>query len=215
MNIQFFSNNQPNLIVFFAGWSVSPSIVTHLKLPSNYDLLICYNYAEMNLDFDFSVYDAVHLVAWSMGVWVAERVMQSIPIKTATAVNGTGFPIDDRFGIPCDIFTGTLANLDNITRSKFEFRMCGSKENFNQYQRLVNPRTLADIRQELAILYERIKSDRRTDLINWSNAIISRQDRIFNPCNQLNYWKQRSSVQLTDGEHYLFPQFTSWKQLWQ
>lgn len=35
-----------------------------------------------------------------MGVWVAERVMQGYPLLSATAINGTGLPCDDQYGIP-------------------------------------------------------------------------------------------------------------------
>ena len=43
-----------------------------------------------------------------MGVWVAERVLQGITLQSATAVNGTGLPCDDSFGISYIIFKGDV-----------------------------------------------------------------------------------------------------------
>ena len=73
-------------------------------MPTDHDLLICYDYQDLTLDFDFSAYQQIRVVAWSMGVWVAERVLQGITLQSATAVNGTGLPCDDGFGIPYAIF---------------------------------------------------------------------------------------------------------------
>ncbi len=105
--------------------------MAHLILPTDHDLLICYDYQDLNLDFDFSAYRHIRLVAWSMGVWAAERALQGIRLKSATAVNGTGLPCDDNFGIPDTIFKATLDNLTENTRLKFERRICGDKASLN------------------------------------------------------------------------------------
>ena len=75
-------------------------LLAHLILPTDHDLLICYDYQDLKLDFDFSAYQQIRVVAWSMGVWVAERVLQGITLQSVTAVNGTGLPCNDSFGIP-------------------------------------------------------------------------------------------------------------------
>ncbi len=111
MKTKFYNHQGEHLILYFAGWGMPPDAVNHLILPENHDLLICYDYQDLNLDFDFSAYRHIRLVAWSMGVWAAERALQGIRLKSATAVNGTGLPCDDNFGIPCAVFKGTLENL--------------------------------------------------------------------------------------------------------
>ena len=136
MKTKFYDHQGEHLIVYFAGWGTPLDAVAHLILPTNHNLLICYDYQDLTLDFDFSAYQQIRVVAWSMGGWVAERVLQGITLQSATAVNGTGLPCDDSFGIPYAIFKGTLENLAENTRSKFERRICGDKVSFERYQHL-------------------------------------------------------------------------------
>ena len=182
-------------------------------MPTDHDLLICYDYQDLTLDFDFSAYQQIRVVAWSMGVWVAERVLQGITLQSATAVNGTGLPCDDCFGIPYAIFKGTLENLAENTRLKFERRICGDKVSFERYQQF-SARPFNEIHQELTALFAMIQQDKRTDLIHWTNAWISSRDKIFMPANQHQYWASRCAVQEIEGEHYVFSRFSHWSALW-
>ncbi|OOF59386.1 pimeloyl-ACP methyl esterase BioG family protein [Rodentibacter myodis] len=213
MKIEFEDHQADNLLVYFAGWGTPISAVDHLKLPENYDLLICYDYQDFTLNFDFSPYQKIRIVAWSMGVWVAERVLQNVQLESATAINGTGLPCDDNFGIPYTIFKGTLDNLNETTRAKFDRRICGDKANLVFYQ-LAPSREFKEIQQELTALFETILQDKRTDLIAWDKAIIGNRDKIFSPFNQRQYWLNRTTIKEIEGEHYLFSAFTHWSQLW-
>lgn len=213
MKTKFYDHQGEHLIVYFAGWGTPLDAVAHLILPTDHDLLICYDYQDLKLDFDFSAYQQIRVVAWSMGVWVAERVLQGITLQSATAVNSTGLPCDDNFGIPCAVFKGTLENLTENTRLKFERRMCGDKASFEDYQQFP-ARPFDEIHQELTALFAMIGQDRRTDLICWTNALVGSGDKIFIPANQHRYWTPRCTVQETDGGHYLFSRFTHWSALW-
>ena len=213
MKTKFYDHQGKHLIVYFAGWGTPLDAVAHLILPTNHNLLICYNYQDLTLDFDFSAYQQIRVVAWSMGVWVAERVLQGITLQSATAVNGTGLPCDDGFGIPYAIFKGTLDNLTENTRSKFERRICGDKVSFERYQQF-SARSFNEIHRELIALFAMIQQDKRTDLIHWTNAWISSRDKIFMPANQHQYWASRCAVQEIEGEHYVFSRFTHWSALW-
>ena len=128
-------------------------------------------------------------------------------------MNGTGLPCDDNFGIPCAVFKGTLENLTENTRLKFERRICGDKASFEDYQQF-SARPFDEIHQELTALFAMIGQDRRTDLIRWTNALVGSGDKIFMPANQHRYWTPRCTVQETDGGHYLFSRFTHWSALW-
>lgn len=211
--MKFYDHQGEHLIVYFAGWGTPLDVVAHLILPTNHNLLICYDYQDLTLDFDFSAYQQIRVVAWSMGVWVAERVLQGITLQSATAVNGTGLPCDDSFGIPYAIFKDTLDNLTENTRSKFERRICGDKISFERYQQF-SARPFYEIHQELTALFAMIQQDKRTDLIHWTNAWVSSRDKIFMPANQHQYWASRCSVQEIEGEHYVFSRFTHWSALW-
>lgn len=219
MKTEWINHNQPNLIVYFAGWGTPISAVQHLTLPEKTDLLICYDYQDLTLDFDFSRYQNIHIVAWSMGVWVAnqvmKKVMKNIPFISATAINGTGLPCHDEFGIPVTIFKGTLESLNEANRTKFERRMCGDKGNFQHYQQLPNARPLTEIQAELTAL-DRLIEQKQHSAIPWTKAIIGSQDRIFPTQQQQHYWQQMSpniKIILKDTAHYCLSEFQSWQEL--
>ena len=184
MKTKFYDHQGEHLIVYFAGWGTPLDAVAHLILPTNHNLLICYDYQDLTLDFDFSAYQ-----------------------------NGTGLPCDDSSGIPYVIFKGTLENLVENTRSKFERRICGDKVSFERYQQF-SARPFNEIHRELTALFAMIQQDKRTDLIHWTNAWVSSRDKIFMPANQHQYWASRCAVQEIEGEHYVFSIFTHWSALW-
>jgi len=66
-------NNNKNLIVFFNGWGMNETPVSHLK-NNDFDVLMIYDYRDFDFDFkqfDFEKYDRKYLVCWSMGVYAA------------------------------------------------------------------------------------------------------------------------------------------------
>ncbi|TYA49648.1 DUF452 family protein [Aggregatibacter actinomycetemcomitans] len=203
-----------HLIVYFTGWGMTPLVIQHLTLPKEHDLLICYDYRDLSLNFDFSCYESVHLVAWSMGVWVAEHVMGQTPLLSATAINGTGLPMHDEYGIPCAVFKGTLEAFDEVNQHKFERRMCGDKSTLLQYQSLEGRRSIEETHAELTALYEALLTNRQNVPLHWTKAIIGTQDRIFPVQNQRNYWHSRCTMVEMLGGHYLFPLLQTWAQLW-
>ncbi|ABN74036.1 MULTISPECIES: DUF452 family protein [Actinobacillus] len=218
MKTKLISTQQANLIIYFAGWGTPASVVSHLALPNGYDLLICYDYQDLNFPaFDFSRYQTVRLVAWSMGVWVAEKVLPEINLASATAINGTLFPKHDLWGIPLQIFDGTLQTLNAENRLKFERRMCGDKQLLNVYLALPEQRSLAEIHHELEVLNTAIEANLVTPKLHWTNVIIGEKDRIFSAQNQLAFWQDKKvrMTHLSKGEHYLWQHFSEWEQLWQ
>ncbi|QLB13578.1 biotin synthesis protein BioG [Bisgaardia hudsonensis] len=207
------------LIIYFAGWGTPTTLISHLALPKNYDLLICYDYQDLKLDFDFSVYKQIRVVAWSMGVWVANQVLADISTVSATAINGTGSPCDDDFGIPHTIFLGTLTNLNEINLVKFQRRICGNKDNFNYYQDCekqdLSVRNIENLKSELTALYQEILKTEHSKLLNWSRVIIGKQDKIFPIINQRNYWENKcNEIIFMDIAHYPFNLFSHWSELW-
>ena len=66
------------LILFFNGWAMTPVTVEHLSIPEGYDVLIFWDYRDDEaVELDFMAYEEVRVVAWSMGVWAADRYLQS------------------------------------------------------------------------------------------------------------------------------------------
>ncbi|MEE6075213.1 DUF452 family protein [Avibacterium paragallinarum] len=220
------ADNNPNLIIYFAGWGTPASAVSHLALPENTDLLLCYDYQDLALNVDLSPYSQIRVVAWSMGVWVANQVLGQTPLVSATAINGTGKPCDDAMGIPQAVFIGTLEQLDERNLAKFQLRICGDSATFAQYSQLAGQRDWQQVRSELGKLYQSIQQDNGKSL-NWTKAIIGEKDRIFPSQNQLNFWQTYAAAQKQSAvqngtefvlqtmplAHYPFAQFHAWAEL--
>ncbi len=193
----FISRKQtPQLTLFFAGWGMDEN--PFLQSKGENDLMICYDYREQQWDTSaLESYRSIHVVAWSMGVWAAERALEnsSLPIAKKTAINGTPFPVDNERGIPENIALGTLQQLNERNLQKFFRRMCGSKERFEAFATALPQRTLDDISEELSCIIERCKSETESNF-RWDEAYIGTDDLIFPPANQFHAW-QSISVKTT------------------
>ena len=81
------------LILFFNGWAMTPVTVEHLSIPEGYDVLIFWDYRDDEaVELDFMAYEEVRVVAWSMGVWVADRYLQSRPDLLGNCAGWNGLP---------------------------------------------------------------------------------------------------------------------------
>ncbi|MDE6336835.1 MAG: DUF452 family protein, partial [Muribaculaceae bacterium] len=143
-------DNTGRLIIIFAGWSTAPDFYRHISLPG-WDLLIVYDYSD--LDFDKSVMDGYHTVAlfaWSLGVFVASKVVPADRIALAVAINGTESPVDDKFGIPVNIFNGTAQTLNTRNLAKFRRRMFGTSSADRASVLAETPMALSGISMALA-----------------------------------------------------------------
>lgn len=215
MNIKTINNKGNELVLFFSGWASSPLLFEHLVAPANCDVWICYDYRTLSpLPETIANYQKVHLIAWSMGVSIVERLIQLQPFTftSATAINGTPFPIDDSRGIPKNIFKGTLDLLNETNLTRFNIRMCGGRSVFQTFYK-PSTRSLKELKSELAALYESTPP-KGTPLV-WTSAILGKQDRIFPAANQQKAWEERKvNVHSLEAPHFLFHLFTEWQQLW-
>ena len=215
------------LIVYCAGWGTDDAVIQHLQIPANTDVLVCWDYRDLSLDFAFQDYTECHLVAWSMGVWAAEQALADWPFQSACAINGTPYPKHAQWGIDPEVFDATLAGLDATGRRKFERRMCSNAVQLQAYQALP-ARPLGEIRAELQAIDASIGEEcSRANMalvdqaantsrprIMWTQAIISENDRIIPTAHQLAYWQlYEVPIKLVAGAHYLWDGFNSWEQL--
>lgn len=215
------SNGSPTrLLLFFAGWSASPELFTRLKDDTDTDIMICYDYREMGFEENLSRYREIHLVAWSMGVRMAElAVGGKYTFASATAINGTSCPIHDMYGIPEKIFRGTLDNLNAEGLKRFNRRMCGSREILRQYETFPM-RPLDEVRDELQQIYHLCNNQSPAETnpgispIRWTQAVISTDDLIFPAANQQTYWCDRCpKITEITAPHYPFYRWKQWNEL--
>ncbi len=203
------------IVLFFGGWATEPAYFRHLQ-SSDYSVCMFYDYSN---DIDLksvrdiaSHYKEVNVVAWSFGVWVANRAMQNVVINKAIAINGTLQPVDNQYGIPDVIFNRTVENLSEISRRKFNLRMCGSKEAFQKYSRTKTQRTFDDIRAELVNLKKLFETHTDNDNI-FNSSIISKNDNIFPLENQKAFWEKKIEIKIINSSHFPFFDFDNWNKL--
>lgn len=186
-------SSQPELLVLFNGWGCDETLFANISAEKR-DFLILSDYTAMD-DVDFGFlhdYHAVAVLAWSFGVFAASVLLfDQFKSMRSVAVNGTPCPIDDRFGIPREIFYGTLNSYDETNRRKFERRMVGRSQHLLSDTLPFSQRTTESQLHELAALAKRV--DEKSESLcpahsSWSLALIADRDRIFPPENMKNYW---------------------------
>lgn len=214
------------LILFFNGWAMTPVTVEHLSIPKGYDVLIFWDYRDDEaVELDFMAYEEVRVVAWSMGVWAADRYLQSHPdlrtkVYSATALAGTGYPVDDSVGIPREHCLNTLSELTEENRPRFNRRTCGGKSLRHIFDALA-ARSTEEIRNEMLRAYESSLHEahplpKLEALGLWTRSYIGLRDRVLPPSNQETYWRGQglAPILLPEGEHYLLRHFVAWSDLW-
>lgn len=193
-----------DLILFFAGWGMDTRPFAELE-HIGCDCCICYDYT--TLDFDTSLladYKNIELYAWSFGVWAASVVLPDagLPIRHATAINGTPCGIDPERGISPEIFRATLDHLDAASLNKFYRRMCNDRDTLNRFLEVLPDRDIDSLRSELAAIGSGI-ARHPASRFHWDRAIVGTKDRIFPPENQLKAWEGNAPVTTVEAAHYL------------
>ena len=206
------------LLLFFAGWGTTPEVADRLSLPEGWDYVAFWDYRDLTTPLpDLTGYDRVCLAAWSMGVWAADVLAPRLPrIDAAVALGGTPMPMHDSYGIPIAHFEGTLRNLDEMNREKFDRRMAGGKKLLAVYKAL-HARSTEDLKGELQGVFDQVRemSDFQKPRLPWTQAFVSERDLIVPPANQTSYWDEAGVpvTLLESAGHYPFLEFASWPEI--
>jgi biotin synthesis protein BioG len=206
MNVEFLKqSNNSRLTLLFAGWGMSASdfrfLVKTECIPS---LLVCSDYR--TLDFDTEIlqsYTDVRLIGYSLGVWAASFVFREnkIAFSEKIAINGTMFPINNERGIPTKIYEGTEQQLSEKSLRKFILRMCGTKENFEQFIANTEQKNMAHLKEELRVI-QKLSTQYDVSDFQWNKAVISTNDAIFPVENQRKAWQNNKNIVEIDAPHF-------------
>jgi len=183
-----------------------------------YDVLHCYDYNSLVISQDIldviASYGERILVAWSLGVWAAQKAGLS-GIGRALAINGTLNPISSEEGIAPAIFAQTLDNYNEENRTRFIRRMCGSASLFNRFMTVSPERTALDQKDELAAIQKHIDAEILPQSSSWSytHALIGGRDMIFTPEAQKSAWRDLEYTVSEDMPHFPFFSSTSWPEV--
>lgn len=193
-----------HLILFFNGWGMTKESIAHLTAENahskNFDCLHCYNYQNSFLpQLDFSTYEKITLIAWSMGVYMSSQL--KLPFFQKIAFCGTGNPIDEKNGIHPKAYQLTIQSFSEKTLPLFSKKIGFQMD---------NTRPANDLQQELIAIqdYDFPKAN------CFDCAFIADEDKIFPRDAQEHYWKKHAKkiVHLA-SKHYPFHLFTSWKEI--
>ncbi|MCL3778902.1 DUF452 family protein [Prolixibacteraceae bacterium JC049] len=205
-------NNNQHLLLVFNGWGMDEHAFPNHP---NMDMLIIsewHTHPVLPMD-KIRQYEKVTLVAWSLGVWQAMNCNQLTPLKLekAIAINGTGQPIHNEYGIPVSIFERTLQQLNQAGRDKFQMRMMGGVRAYKSLIEQLPLRTLENQRDELQYFWDEAQTS--SSELMWTKAIIGQNDLIFPTQNQLNYWEGKAEIQTLDIPHYPFIDKIDWETI--
>lgn len=199
--------NNDKLIIFFNGWGMDENAVSHLEC-DDFDVVEFHDYNNLSTDIILNNYRETHLVAWSMGVGVNGYIWKNIvkDYNSATAICGTPYPINDKYGIPEKIYNLTIKRFSENSADKFIKRMF-----MGNTDKIVTKRSLESMKTELTAL---LKYDYNNDF-HYTKAIIPNNDLIIPTKNQKNYWEtvKDTEIIITDTGHYPFLLYNSWSEL--
>lgn len=209
-------HKKDKLIIFCNGWGMDEGPVSHLA-STDFDVLMLYGYHDLTMPLDIdqlsSRYSDIFLIGWSMGVWVGQKLFHKYrtSFSGCLAINGTLCPIDDKYGIPINIFNATLDGFSEVTRLKFYRRMCREKSNLKKFLSSEPKRSLEDQEGELTFLLLNTECLKLEQSI-YDSVVIADYDWIVPSENQKRFWRESRSFHLP-AFHYLFPLYQSWDHL--
>ncbi len=194
-------SSSKTLVVFFNGWGMDSNALNVEAFP-NSDLLMFYDYTDLSLQIPYSAsdYEKIYLVAWSFGIWVANLHFEKFKnITLSIAINGSICPVNDKYGISENIFSATLNNYDETTKSKFSTRIFGSISKAKEIENASSMRPAEAQKLELAQLQRYFQEFPQTKK-NWSRYFAADADKIFPLESMKNCWGKDLIVY--SGAHY-------------
>ncbi|EAJ6226319.1 DUF452 family protein [Campylobacter coli] len=195
------NENSQELILVFGGFASHPSHFTHLKSDKN--VVLVYDYENLDFKFDLNSFSKITLIAFSMGVCVASRVLKDIEFSQKIAINGTPFGIDKLKGIHPAIFAKQIKKFDLTAFKKSLF-----KERENEAKDFIF-KDEKDLKTELEKLFEFALKERNESFI-WDKIYSSNNDEIF-PQNALK--NTFSKLIFLNEPHFAFFYFKTWDEI--
>lgn len=203
MKINYLIQNQNSqeLILVFGGFASHPSHFSHLK--SNKNVILVYDYENLDFNLNLNPFSKIILVAFSMGVCVASKILKDVKFSQKIAINGTNFGIDKLKGIHPAIFSKQI--------KKFE-PLVFKKSLFKERQDLTNNFIFKDeisLKKELENLYNFALKEPNENFV-WDKIYSSKMDEIFPPNALKNAF---SKLIFLDEPHFAFFHFKTWDEI--
>ena len=211
--MQYFyqDNHSQDLIVFFAGWGCDHNQFTNLH--DSKDVVILYDYQDLNLDFDFAKYANIYVIAYSAGVFVASILADKLPnVRQNVALCGNPYLFDEKLGVSqATIQTFKDISLDNYLEFRRKY-MVFSDEEYERYNKLESLRTIESCANELNALQKLYKERKSQINPTFDKAIVAENDLIFDVKMQQNFYKNNLQI-IPQSRHHIFFRFNSFEEI--
>ncbi|MBV5317059.1 MAG: DUF452 family protein [Desulfobulbaceae bacterium] len=207
-------NYQRECIVFLSGWGMDPNPFRFLPA-GDCDLYMVYDYRELqSLAFEpLANYERLHLIAWSMGVWVAAHLFadRAETFASRTALGGTLAPVDNQRGIPPASYAAMVDDFNQETLDGFYRNMFDSEDQMSLFLANRPQRGLDELHAEMVAFRNWFHQyGEASDL--FTQKIVTSRDRIFSGRNQLRAWgKDQGTVR--NWPHFSFSLLADWRDL--
>ena len=200
--------NSQNLLIFFTGWGCDEYEFEHLK--SDCDVLLLYDYSDLNLDFDFSKYKNFDLISFSAGVFVASIIDFDFKINKKIAISGNPYLFDEKLGLSKkiqDILYGiTEENADDFARNY----LVKTDDEWKIFHH--SKRSLQSCREEFDSL-KKIYSENKFKIKNiYDLALFGQDDHLFDVSAQKEFYKDKLNI-IKNARHNLFFRINKYEQI--
>jgi biotin synthesis protein BioG len=215
MNISWLNRQgHPDCVLFMAGWGMEPA--PFLPIPTgNLDVCMVWDYCNLATDPLYKALSdnanrSIHLLAWSMGVWVAATLLHELPFASTTALAGTCTPVDDRLGIPVNVFDNMIESFSAGTLDNFYTSMFSDTAECKQFLQTPPDRSQSELLEELVFLRSTAPGNPASDIFD--THVVTGRDQVFPPRNQLRAWGKQNCT-TRSLPHFPFYTQPSWEEL--
>lgn len=210
MNTKLLNNNSKDLIIFLTGWGCDD--IQFKSMTSTKDVLLCWDYSDLNFSFDFSKYENIYLLTYSAGVYVAGLIQDKLPnLKYKIAINGNPLMFDSYYGISDDILKLMYElDLENYMQFRKDYLVYSVNE-LEFFNNNASVRSFESCADELKKLEQYYSAD-KIKPVEYDIAILSDNDKIFNPKHQMEYFKGKYKL-LKNHAHNVFATFRTYDEI--
>ena len=202
------NNNSDTLLLVFAGWGADEYAFEHLK--SDFDVLILYDYSDLNLDFDFSKYKNFNLVGYSAGVFAASVLNFDLEFDKKIAFSGNPYLFDEYLGLSKQVqevlYNVTEENADDFVRN-YLVKTDEEYKNFHPSKRSVE-----SCRTEFDKLREIYKTNKHKIKDIYDVAYIGEYDPVFSVSAQKEFYKNKLNI-VKNARHNMFYRIKNFSQM--
>lgn len=202
-------NNSDEILVFFTGWGCDEYEFAHLKAGT--DVLLLYDYSDLNLDFDFSKYKKFNLIAFSAGVFAASVCDLNLKFDKKIALSGNPYLFDEKLGLSKEIQdilqNITAENADDFARNY----LVKTDEEWKRFHH--SQRTIESCQEEFESLKQLYHANKNKIKDDFTSVIMGEDDVIFDVSSQKEFYGERLKI-IKNARHSLFFRIDNYDEIW-